>query len=591
MPLRISLATASRERATAGTLGWLSSKSPRYQPAFALACRLLSLSASQRSSLEGHAAAPSPPVIDGSRLNPSSTEYSRSVFQDKCTLTVQSGGGGNGCVSFVREKYIPDGPPNGGNGGAGGNIFIQAVDGLTSLHKLARSRVIRAKRGRNGQGKAKGGQRGDDVLITVPVGTIVREVSRYDPVAEAQQQLRTLVAELGSHTKARRQFSDDSRHWVLFPGALPSDFFSTAFPVLPPPQRAGLAAAEPPAPVYLDLSQPMESPMLLLAGGVGGLGNPNYMTRLNSKPKFATRGERGTRLELELELKMLADVGLVGLPNAGKSTLLRSISNSRTRIGEWAFTTLSPYIGTVVVDNNEGRPLVESFVGDRRRTSFTVADIPGLIEDAHLDRGFGSGFLRHVERAAVLAFVVDLSAGDAVHSLKGLWHELNQYQQLRDEQLSLDTENRLADWRSMNNDDYDNDYASSGMQQQQQQEEEYDDDDDDDLAMGRTLQPPSSPSTPNNPSDTILPPVYSKPWLVIGTKADTEGTQENFFALRDYLAAVEQRRVPHPSGNNNAWHGRLFSIPVSAINAEGVDAIAPTVVSLLDGHGSASASR
>lgn len=562
MPL-ISLDVTVSAKATTRMLRRLSLNA--HQASFS-SCRHLS----QNSPLNGvpsfpsSSTAPTKAVIDKSHLNPESTEYARSVFQDKCVIRVQAGGGGNGCVSFLREKFIEDGPANGGNGGYGGNIFIQAVEGSTSLHKLARSRMIRAGQGRTGQGKGKGGQKGADVLITVPVGTIVREISRHDPVTEGHQRLRALKSEFG-YREGLRRYSHDSQNWVLYPGSQPSDFFSTAFPIIPPPQRTAMAASEPPSPTHLDLSQPMATPILLLAGGIGGLGNPNFVTRINPKPKFASRGERGTRLELELELKMLADVGLVGLPNAGKSTLLRSISNSRTRVGNWAFTTLSPNIGTVVVDNNEGRPLIDSFIGDRRRTNFTIADIPGLIENAHLDRGLGSGFLRHVERAGVLAFVIDLSAGDAVLALKGLWHELNQYQILRDEQLSLETENRPTTWGSTDNDSWSNA------------------DDDYDWETGRSLQS-SSPSATNT-AGKVLPPVYSKPWLVIGTKADKAGSEENFLALRDYLSEVEKGTASHPSGNDNAWHERLTSIPVSAINAEGVDVIPAAIVKLLDGSG------
>ena len=151
---------------------------------------------------------------------------------------------------------------------------------------------------------------------------------------------------------------------------------------------------------------------------------------------------------LELELKLLADVGLVGLPNAGKSTLLRALSNSRTRIGNWAFTTLQPSVGTVVLDNHKGRPTFRSFgkTGEPR-THFTIADIPGLIEDAHLDKGLGLGFLRHVERAAMLLFVIDLSAGDAVSALEALWKEVGEYETLRNREISAETETRMANER------------------------------------------------------------------------------------------------------------------------------------------------
>jgi GTP-binding protein len=133
---------------------------------------------------------------------------------------------------------------------------------------------------------------------------------------------------------------------------------------------------------------------------MGGLGNPHFVTKSITRPKYGTKGDGGMKVEIQLELKLLADVGLVGLPNAGKSTLLRAVTNSRTRIGNWAFTTLQLNIGTVVLDNHKGRPLVptsESKSGAPRRTNFTIADTPSLIEDAHLDRSLGLGFLRHIE--------------------------------------------------------------------------------------------------------------------------------------------------------------------------------------------------
>ncbi|KZZ94664.1 GTP-binding protein [Ascosphaera apis ARSEF 7405] len=504
-------------------------------------------------------------------LNPDPTDYHRAPFTDKCSLTIRAGSGGHGCVSFLREKYVYDGPANGGNGGTGGNIFIQAIEGQTSLHKLARNRILKAGNGKHGQGKSKGGVRGEDVLITVPVGTVIREVSRVDPVEEATLQYRFLIGKHGK-THGPKAFAAERSRWVTYPGAQPSDFFNMDMPALPPPRRSSIAAMEPPAPFYIDLSKPMDKPMLLLSGAVGGLGNPSFITTTNPKPMFATRGEGGTSVELELELKMLADVGLVGLPNAGKSTLLRSLTNSRTRIGNWAFTTLSPNIGTYVIDSQKGRPEIESKLKKQR---FTIADIPGLIEDAHLDKGLGLGFLRHVERAGVLAFVIDLSAGDAVTALQGLWRELGKYQKMREQQINLETENRLySSWaglREMNALNEDPDYPTSETDLVEED-------------SGEVIRPPGLESDPTNGMlEPTLPPMYSKPWLVIGTKADIEGTQENFKALRDYLQAVENEEAPHPSGEDNAWRGKLYSVPVSAMNAQGVKTIPEKIVRLLEG--------
>lgn len=501
----------------------------------------------------------------GTRLNPASEDYSRAIFQDKCTISVQAGSGGNGCVSFLREKYIEDGPANGGDGGTGGNILIQAIDGQTSLHKLARRGVIKAERGRSGKGQMQGGQRGEDILLQVPVGTVIKEIGRFDPVWEAERAFKTLVKEVG-RKEAKRLTSAQKGRWVLYPGAQPSDYLLTEFPWVPT-RRPDITALQPRHPMYLDLSTPMTEPMLLLAGAVGGLGNTNFATQTCQKPKFATTGLRGTRIQLELELKLLADIGLVGLPNAGKSTLLRSITNSRTRVGNWAFTTLSPNIGTVVLDSNKGRRMVEPTPGCPPRTRFTIADIPGLIEGAHLDKGLGLGFLRHVDRAGILAFVVDLNNGDAVESLKTLWRELDEYQLVRERELNTDTEMRLETYHPNNYNPDDPRVTIAGGNDLEQT---------DPFVVRR-------PHPKMFPKDEQFAQVYSKPWFVIGTKADLPGTQENFMGLRSYLADVEKGIVEHPSRRENGWREKIFSIPVSAVNAEGVDGIPEMAVRLLDG--------
>lgn len=503
---------------------------------------------------------------DSSRLNPAPSDYSRTIFLDRCSLTVHTGSGGNGCVSFLREKYIEEGPPNGGDGGTGGSIYIQAVEGQTSLHKLARRSVIKAGRGKNGQGKSKGGVRGEDVLLQVPVGTVIREISRYDPLSEEEERLRLL--------KGAGQVEEDigrpsrPNQWVLYPGSKASDFMKTEFPSLPGPRRSPLVSLQPKAPINLDLSEHMERPMLLAAGAVGGMGNPHFVTRSAGRPKFATKGEQGMNMMLELELKLLADVGLVGLPNAGKSTLLRAITNSRTRIGNWAFTTLSPNIGTVVLDNHKGRPSVVTGADRRPRDNFTIADIPGLIEGAHLDKGLGLGFLRHIERAKILTFVIDLTAGDAVQALKGLWHEIGQYERLRSSVLNARTEERLVTWSP-----FDDDAAPKPK-------------DDEGDGTESTIVVPSSSSTSSRPPGRTLPPlalppIYSKPWFVVATKADLPETRENYASLRTYLDSVEKGQVEHP-GQKNGWRERLCAVPVSAMKGEGVSKIPEWISGLLD---------
>ncbi|KAE8353367.1 P-loop containing nucleoside triphosphate hydrolase protein [Aspergillus coremiiformis] len=484
-----------------------------------------------------------------SHLNPSPDDYSRFIFQDKCRSVIYAGSGGNGCVSFLREKYIEEGPPNGGDGGSGGSIYIQAIEGLTSLHKLARRGIIKAGRGKNGQGKSKGGKRGEDILLQVPVGTVVREVSRYDPVAEELALRKTQRA--GEVDELDEIGVPSIRHdrWALYPGANASDFLTTVFPKNPP-RRQHIAALEPKAPIHLDLSHHMDKPILLAAGGVGGLGNPHWVSRSINRPKFASKGEGGMRLEVEFELKLLADVGLVGKPNAGKSTLLRSLTNSRTRVGNWAFTTLAPNIGTVVIDNHKGRPLVES-KGKVSRTNFTIADIPGLIENAHLDRGLGLGFLRHIERAGILAFVVDLSAGDPIQGLKNLWHELGEYERIRDTEPALKDEGDSLTWVP----------PTHGLPELQSEVHEI---------ISQSELP-----------DLTLPPIHTKPWFVVATKADLPETQEQFKKLRDYLSAVEKAQIEHPGGHLDGWREKVYAVPVSALRGEGVSCIPNLVMEFL----------
>jgi len=493
-----------------------------------------------------------------SRLDPSADDYSLTPFADRCILTVEAGGGGHGCVSFLREKYIEEGPANGGDGGSGGNVYIQAVRGETSLHKLARRRLMKAGRGRNGQGKVKGGERGADVLITVPVGTIVREIQRVDPIAAMEEDHARTEMHGEDDVSEEGKSSYNKTRWLVYPGTIPSELNRMTFPKLPPPRRSHLAALEPQAPMWLDLDKHMETPLLIAAGAMGGLGNPHFMTPYNNRPKMATRGDEGLKISLQLELKILADLGLVGLPNAGKSTLLRALSNSRARVGNWAFTTLQPNVGTVVLDNHKGRPLVTSRRSNgERRDNFTVADVPGLIEDAYLDKGLGLGFLRHIERAAVLAFVVDLSAGNAVEAVKLLWREVSEYETMRGKELNAETERRTVTYQP----------ASTRASQ----------DDTSEFVDSPTL----------NPSPEPLPfltstPISSKPWFVVATKADLPDTEANYQALQQYLAAVKASAQPHPSNRKHAWRRNPQAVPVSAIKAEGVEVIPQLVMDLLD---------
>lgn len=400
------------------------------------------------------------------------------------------------------------------------------------------------------------------MLFQVPVGTVVRELSRRDPVAEEEERMKLDLGSMEpSEAETKGQFRRDK--FILYPAVLPSDFTSTEFPALSVSPKSSLAMSQPAAPIFLDLSEPMENPMLLAAGANGGLGNSHFVTRSMPKPKFATKGDVGVSLNLELELKLLADVGFVGLPNAGKSTLLRALSKSRARVGDWAFTTLQPNIGNIMLDNHRGRPRIQAKrPGGEPRTRISVADIPGLVPEAHLDRGLGLGFLRHVERAQVLAFVIDLSAGDAVQAVQQLWHELGEFDALKDKETNLFTEHRVVEWKSLGN-------TVPSVSPDERR-----------LVLDGEANTLIKPARPLEPL-AMLPPISAKPWFVVATKADIEGTQANFQALQAYLKELSQVRG-HPSGRRNGWKGPLVAIPVSAIRGEGVERIPEWTVGLLD---------
>ncbi|UCE18243.1 MAG: GTPase ObgE [Gemmatimonadota bacterium] len=262
------------------------------------------------------------------------------MFLDEVTIFVKAGRGGDGCVSFRREKHVPRGGPDGGDGGRGGHVIFEVNPHLHTLLDLRYKQYYSAGRGSHGMGKKMHGRNGDDAVICVPPGTTVTDAESDKTIAE--------------------------------------------------------------------LTKPGQRKIVAL-GGKGGRGNAHFATSTNRTPRVCEEGVAGQELTLQVELKLMTDVGLVGLPNAGKSTLLARLSAARPKIADYPFTTLQPHLG--IVRRGEYQ-------------SFVMADIPGLIEGAHKGRGLGTRFLRHIERTEVLVFLLDCASSDVTRDLKTLQKEL-----------------------------------------------------------------------------------------------------------------------------------------------------------------------
>eukprot|EP01133_Synstelium_polycarpum_P015321 gene15321-18150_t len=326
-------------------------------------------------------------------------------FVDKIRIKAKAGDGGNGCVSFFRAKYIPEGPPDGGNGGDGASVYIRADHQDNNLSHIAHTYF--GDNGEKGKGGRRTGKTGEDIYIHVPVGTVVR---RLEPEASKALPL-------------------DSRLDATSPDFDP-DFYLTALnrPIIDGKVTGGYGIADADAETSIgrknwlvvdtlaDLDYPGQE-ILLAKGGRGGRGNLNFATGANRSPDYAQDGSEGPVIHLELELKIIADIGLVGYPNAGKSTVLSRLSNAVPKIRNYAFTTLRPYVGVVDFDFDSS-PQTDKPVRLSKRPrrvtkdlmeSVTLADLPGIIEGAHLNIGLGLDFLRHIERTKVLCFVVDMS--------------------------------------------------------------------------------------------------------------------------------------------------------------------------------------
>ena len=307
------------------------------------------------------------------------------MFIDEIKVYSRAGHGGKGCVAFEREKYRPKGGPSGGNGGRGGEVVLEADHDLNNLVAQYYQPRLLAADGEGGLGKGMDGHAGRDLLVKVPCGTLVWELSKGRPQEDAEEDDE-------SEERPAMPASSSSRPLLrLAAGAQAMEVDlekeAEARPAVAPKNQGKLIA---------DLTTHGQR-FVLCHGGRGGLGNRNFATAAHQTPRFAQPGEAGEEGEFLLELRLIAEVGLVGYPNAGKSTLLTAISRARPKIASYPFTTLHPQIG--ILEYSDFHRL-------------TVCDVPGLIEGAHRNVGLGHSFLRHIERCRVLVILVDMAGTD-----------------------------------------------------------------------------------------------------------------------------------------------------------------------------------
>jgi GTP-binding protein len=337
------------------------------------------------------------------------------VFVDRIKVFAQAGNGGRGSVSFRREKFVPKGGPDGGDGGRGGDIILRADPHVDNLSSLFYEPIIKAKSGGHGMGKKMYGRAAQDKIVKVPVGTVVYRAD--DGPGRVRSQARVMEEDWSDRKAGRKRpplsppEADQDSASNSEADAEPGE--NLAGETLPLPE-ANARTQTVGLPPLVDLA--IEGQEFILAqGGKGGKGNVHFKSSRNRAPIQYTEGEEGEQGHFLLELRTIADAGLVGYPNAGKSTLLTKISAARSKIAPYPFTTLHPIVGVV------------DFPGYQRAT---VADIPGLIEGAHRNVGLGHDFLRHITRCKVLIFVVDVAGSEArnpIEDVQNLRREIDLY--------------------------------------------------------------------------------------------------------------------------------------------------------------------